>query len=57
MLRNELPDAFRGVYDPVRYRKSQQYLKINLLYFIFKLVCYRLYPATLVVWYVPADVP
>ena len=29
MLRNELPDAFRGLYDPARYRKSQQYLKIN----------------------------
>ena len=29
MLRNELPAAFRGVYDPVRYSKSQQYLKIN----------------------------
>ena len=27
MLRNDLPDAFRGVYDPDRYRKSQQYLK------------------------------
>src|SRR5210317_1610588 len=29
MLRNDLPDAFRGVYDPDRYRQSQQYLKIN----------------------------
>ncbi len=29
MLRNDLPDGFRGVYDPDRYRKSQQYLKIN----------------------------
>jgi STE24 endopeptidase len=29
MLRNDLPDAFRGVYDPDRYRKSQQYLKVN----------------------------
>ena len=29
MLRNELPHAFRGVYDPDRYRKSQKYLKIN----------------------------
>jgi STE24 endopeptidase len=29
MLRNDLPDAFQGVYDPDRYRKSQQYLKVN----------------------------
>ncbi len=29
MLRNDLPEAFRGVYDSDRYRKSQQYLKIN----------------------------
>jgi STE24 endopeptidase len=29
MLRNDLPDAFRGVYDSDRYRKSQQYLKVN----------------------------
>jgi STE24 endopeptidase len=29
MLRNSLPDAFQGVYDPDRYRKSQQYLKVN----------------------------
>ena len=29
MLRNELPAAFHGVYDPDRYRQSQQYLKIN----------------------------
>jgi STE24 endopeptidase len=28
-LRNELPQAFEGVYDPERYRKSQQYLKAN----------------------------
>lgn len=28
-LRSDLPDAFQGVYDPDRYRKSQQYLKIN----------------------------
>ncbi len=28
-LRNELPRAFEGVYDPERYRKSQQYLKTN----------------------------
>ena len=29
MLRNDLPDAFQGVYDPERYDKSQQYLKVN----------------------------
>jgi STE24 endopeptidase len=29
MLQNDLPEAFRGVYDSDRYRKSQQYLKIN----------------------------
>ena len=29
MLRNDLPEAFRGVYDSDRYRKSQQYLKVN----------------------------
>jgi len=29
MLRHDLPDAFQGVYDPDRYRKSQQYLKVN----------------------------
>ena len=29
MLRNDLPDAFREVYDPDRYRKSQRYLKVN----------------------------
>jgi STE24 endopeptidase len=28
-LRTELPRAFEGVYDPERYRKSQQYLKVN----------------------------
>jgi STE24 endopeptidase len=28
-LRSELPPAFEGVYDPERYRKSQQYLRIN----------------------------
>ena len=28
-LRNELPQAFEGVYDPEQYRKSQQYLKAN----------------------------
>ncbi|CAB1056705.1 Peptidase, M48 family [Olavius sp. associated proteobacterium Delta 1] len=29
MLRNDLPQPFQGVYDPDRYRKSQQYLKVN----------------------------
>ena len=29
MLRSDLPRPFQGVYDPDRYRKSQQYLKIN----------------------------
>ena len=29
MLRNDLPESFRGVYDSDRYRKSQQYLKVN----------------------------
>ena len=28
-LRSELPQAFEGVYDPQRYRKSQQYLRVN----------------------------
>jgi len=28
-LRNDLPEAFQGIYDPDRYRKSQQYLKVN----------------------------
>ena len=28
-LGSELPGAFEGVYDPQRYRKSQQYLKVN----------------------------
>ena len=28
-LRNTLPQPFEGVYDPERYRKSQQYLKVN----------------------------
>ena len=28
-LRGELPQAFEGVYDPERYRKSQQYLRVN----------------------------
>lgn len=29
MLRSDLPDAFQGVYDPDRYRRSQQYLRVN----------------------------
>jgi STE24 endopeptidase len=29
MLRGDLPQPFQGVYDPDRYRKSQQYLKVN----------------------------
>ncbi len=29
MLRSELPEPFKGIYDPARYRKSQQYLKVN----------------------------
>ena len=29
MLRNDLPESFRGVYDPERYSKSQRYLKTN----------------------------
>ncbi len=29
MLRNELPDAFKGVFDEDRYRQSQEYLKVN----------------------------
>ena len=28
-LRSELPQTFQGVYDAERYRKSQQYLKVN----------------------------
>ncbi len=28
-LRNILPKAFEGVYEPERYRKSQEYLKVN----------------------------
>ena len=28
-LRSELPQAFEGVYEPERYRKSQQYLKVT----------------------------
>jgi STE24 endopeptidase len=29
MLRDDLPETFRGIYDPDRYRKSQRYLKAN----------------------------
>ena len=29
MLRDDLPQDFKGVYDPERYRKSQEYLKVN----------------------------
>ncbi len=29
MLRSDLPQPFQGVYDPDRYHKSQQYLKVN----------------------------
>ena len=29
MLRDDLPRDFEGVYDPERYRRSQEYLKIN----------------------------
>jgi len=29
MLRNEVPEPFEGLYDPDRYRQSQQYLKVN----------------------------
>ena len=29
LLRSELPQTFQGVYDADRYRKSQQYLKVN----------------------------
>ena len=29
MLRSDLPQPFQGVYDPDRYRKSQQYLKVT----------------------------
>jgi len=29
MLRSDLPRAFEGIYDPDRYRQSQQYLKVN----------------------------
>ena len=29
MLRHEVPEPFEGVYEPDRYRKSQEYLKVN----------------------------
>ncbi len=29
MLRNDLPEAFRGIYDPKRYSQAQRYLKTN----------------------------
>ena len=29
VLKDELPAGFEGVYDPERYRKSQEYLKVN----------------------------
>ncbi|MCP4348612.1 MAG: M48 family metallopeptidase [Desulfobacterales bacterium] len=29
MLKSELPDAFKGVFDEERYRQSQEYLKVN----------------------------
>jgi STE24 endopeptidase len=29
MLRNDLPDSFRGIYEPERYRQSQKYLRVN----------------------------
>ena len=29
MLKNELPEAFSDVYDAERYRKSQEYLRVN----------------------------
>ena len=29
MLRKDLPEGFRGMYDPDRYRESQEYLKVN----------------------------
>jgi len=28
-LQTELPESFRGLYDPERYRKSQDYLRVN----------------------------
>jgi STE24 endopeptidase len=29
MLRSDLPDSFRGIYEPERYRQSQDYLRVN----------------------------
>ena len=29
VLQSDLPEAFRGWYDADRYRKSQEYLKVN----------------------------
>ncbi|UCH20668.1 MAG: M48 family metallopeptidase [Deltaproteobacteria bacterium] len=29
MLRKDLPDSFRGIYEPERYRQSQDYLRVN----------------------------
>ena len=29
MLRHDLPDSFRGIYEPEQYRKSQNYLRVN----------------------------
>jgi STE24 endopeptidase len=29
MLRKDLPDSFRGIYEPERYRRSQDYLRVN----------------------------
>jgi STE24 endopeptidase len=29
MVRDELPEAFQGVYDPDQYRKSQEYLRVK----------------------------
>jgi len=29
MLRGDIPDSFRGVFDPDRYKKSQDYLRVN----------------------------
>jgi len=29
MMRKELPETFQGLYDPARYRKSQEYLIVN----------------------------
>ena len=29
MMRHDLPDSFRGIYEPERYRRSQDYLRVN----------------------------